>query len=410
MTMLGRVMMAVPLLGALLLAGCGGDGSAPVMPGQQAGQGVAVGEPNGGMPAVSEFIKAAQEEACADQKNRLYLIDSKYVFWDRAGNCADNAYAQRLFGAQPQMVLCQVSDSIAGPRTFCSDDKSRAMFETIQANLDKPDLGLGAGHKVEPIAFLPKSGTAIPFESLAKDALSGVKTRRQVVIKDAAAWERLWSEHGKGRVPAPELPKVDFSRQMVVGVFAGEFGNACHSTSIVRVGSRDGRMVVEYEERDLTPVAICLPVVAQPMHLVAVERNDAAVDFLAVRAGALEFKTIESTTRSGIDHARGVTIKDQGAWEALWLEHAGSDAKPPVVDFRSKMVIGVFMGRQENGCYSTTISNVSRDSNKINVLHLDAVPGKSVLCTLAITAPAHLVEIDRSDVPVEFAREVRTVE
>jgi len=277
-------MMAVPLLGALLLAGCGGDNSTPAMHGQQAGQGVAVGEPNGGVPAVSEFIKAAQEEACADQKNRLYLIDGKYVFWDRAGNCADNAYSQRLFGAQPQTVLCQAGDSIAGPRTFCTDDKPRPMFETIQANLDKPDLGLGAGHKVEPIAFLPNQGAAIPFESLAKGAFSGVSMPRQVVIKDAAAWE------------------------------------------------------------------------------------------------------------------------------ALWLEHGGPDAKPPAVDFHGKMVIGVFMGRQGNGCYSTAISNISRDSNKINVLYLDEVPGKDVLCTLAVTAPAHLVEIDRSDMPVEFAREVRTVE
>jgi hypothetical protein len=140
---------------ALLLAGCGGGGG-DVAPDRQAGQGVAVGEPNGAMPLASEFVTMAQNAICADQRNRLFMIDKRMVYWDRAGNCPDNAYARTLFGSTVKSSLCSVSDSIGGPRTVCADEPSRALFNTIEANRDKADLGLGASHQVEPIAVPPK--------------------------------------------------------------------------------------------------------------------------------------------------------------------------------------------------------------------------------------------------------------
>jgi hypothetical protein len=146
----------VAFAGALTLTGCGGA-AGPTAQGQQAGQGVAVGEPNGALPATSEFIAHAQEANCADQRNRLFMIDKRMVFWDRAGSCGDNAYGRTLFGATPQTVLCAVTDSIAGPQTTCNDEQVRALFDTIVANLDRSDLGLGADHQVEALVIPPKA-------------------------------------------------------------------------------------------------------------------------------------------------------------------------------------------------------------------------------------------------------------
>lgn len=146
---------AAALAGALSLAGCGGgnaNGAADML----AGQGIAVGEPNGVMPIVADFIAKAQEASCTDQRNRLFMIDKSMVFWDRAGTCADNAYGRNLYGATPQALLCSVADSIAGPKTTCADDKSRALFNVIVANLDRADLGLGAGHQVEALVIPAK--------------------------------------------------------------------------------------------------------------------------------------------------------------------------------------------------------------------------------------------------------------
>jgi hypothetical protein len=414
MTMFGRAMCVAPLVGALVLAGCGGGGSGTdQMHEQQAGQGIAVGEPNGsgqpGAPVTADFIKLAQEENCADVKNRLFVIDGKQVFWDRAGKCGDNSYAQRLYGATADQVLCSASDSIAGPKTFCVDDKARELFDTIQKNLDKADLGL-AGHKVERLSFLPKSGTAIAFQTLASDTMSGVKVAKAVVIKDAAGFGKLWAEHGGNRIPAPDMPKVDFGHQMVLAVFSGQQPSLCgRSIAILRVGSDNGKLVVEYDEHEVQTVQVCAAVVTTPMHMVVVERSDAPVEFVQVKAAQLAFKTIDQSTRSAVREARNVLVKDAASWAALWAQHAGAEAALPVVDFGKQMVIGVFLGTRENGCYSTAISRVAQFGNKISVLHIDTVPGMGVLCTLQITAPAHLIVLDRSDNNVEFATEVSPV-
>ena len=169
MSMVGRTLVTAAVVGVTLAACGGGTEGAAVMRSQTAGQGIAVGEPNGGVPIVSEYIKMAQDASCASTRNNLFLVDSKYVLWDRAGNCADNSYGQTLMGASPQAVLCTSGDSIAGPRTSCTDASARALFDTMLKNLDKADLGLGSGHKVEPVGFLPKSGTPVAFKTIVAD-------------------------------------------------------------------------------------------------------------------------------------------------------------------------------------------------------------------------------------------------
>lgn len=102
---------------------------------------------------LAPFQKMAREGPCADIRNRLFLIDGQWVFWDREGRCADAAYSQTLFGATVNDRLCDLHDSIAGPLKRCQEERYRQMFDTIIVNLDKPDLGLGPSHQVQPIPF-----------------------------------------------------------------------------------------------------------------------------------------------------------------------------------------------------------------------------------------------------------------
>lgn len=410
MSKLGRTLVnAAAVVGVgVALAACGGGGSegASVMKNQTAGQGIAVGEPNGGVPVVSEYIKMAQEASCASTRNNLYVVDSKYVLWDRAGSCADNSYGTVLMGATPQAVLCSSGDSIAGPRTSCTDESKRALFDTMLKNLDKADLGLGAGHKVEPVSFLPKSGTPIPFKTIVADTFSNIETPREVVIKDAAAWSALWAEHSKARIAAPE---VDFSRNMLVAVFQGNANPVCGSFDFVHVGSKDGKLLVEYEIRDLSPVATCLAVVTQPMRVALVPKVDVPVEIRKIVSDYYNFKPVEPFVRTQIHDPRNVVVRDEAAWATLWAEHAGKDVALPKIDFSKQMVIGVFRGAQPDGCRSTSIGAVDFRDGKLKVVHVDTVPGEGIVCTMAIVYPAALVIVNRSDAPVEFIREVRTI-
>ena len=405
MSKLGRTLVnAAAIAGVgLALAACGGgsDGGA-VMQKQTAGQGIAVGEPNGGVPVVSEYIKLAQEASCASTRNHLYLVDSKYVLWDRAGDCADNSYGQTLMGATPQAVLCTSGDSIAGPRTSCGDESVRPLFDTMLKNLDKADLGLGAGHKVEPVSFLPKSGTPVAFKTIVSDTFSNIETAREVVIKDAAAWSALWAEHSKTRIAAPE---VDFSRNMLVAVFQGSGNPGCDRFDIVYAGAKDGKLLVEYEIRDMSPVTLCLAAVTQPMRVALLPKLDASVEIRKIVNDYFNFKTVEPNVRTGIHAQRNVVVRDEAAWASLWAEHAGSEHALPKVDFSEQMVIGVFRGPKPSTCHGGGIGKVDFRDGKLQVGIVDTVPAPGIMCGMAIVYPAHLVIVKRSEAPVEFVTE-----
>jgi hypothetical protein len=258
-----------------MLAGCGGGGdSAPTD--RQAGN-IAVGEPNGGRLDTTKFVALAQQEACADSHNRLFVIDQQYVFWDRAGRCADNAYSFRLYGATPEQQLCSSGDSIAGPRTSCVDDKHRKLFDTLVQNAGRPDLGLGSDHKIEKIGVLTP---VVPFDDIGRSSHSGVDTAKDVVVRDAASWIALWSAHAGAKEPEP---KIDFNTSMVVAVFMGTRPNGCYNVGVTGIERKDGKLVVTKAETTPESLgsAMCTQAITTPAHLVQLDRSDEAVVFVA---------------------------------------------------------------------------------------------------------------------------------
>jgi hypothetical protein len=96
---------------------------------------------------IEPFIHMAEDAACAEIRNQLYVIDDQFVFWAAEGQCNDASYAYILYGATPDEKLCSLEDSFVGPRSTCDPDLE-ALFETIQQNLDQPNLGLDENHAV----------------------------------------------------------------------------------------------------------------------------------------------------------------------------------------------------------------------------------------------------------------------
>ncbi len=122
--------------------------------------------------------------------------------------------------------------------------------------------------------------TSIAFATVDADNYSGIAAAKTTVVKDASAWSALWSEHKKNMMPPPALPAIDFSRQMVLGVFLGERPNGCYTVQIEKVTRADKKLTVEYREGIPPPNAICTQALTAPSHLVAVERSDDAVEFV----------------------------------------------------------------------------------------------------------------------------------
>lgn len=377
------IISALPLL-AVLLSGCTGP------------------RPTPDSVDTAPFVALTEQAPCEGDGNRLFVVDNRYVVWDRGASCQDQTL--RLYGSSTDRLLCVHSDSPNGPYTYCSDPAVRSLFDTIVQNRQAADLGLGAGHSVEQKPTSHPDAVNLVFRTVAQDAFSAIHTRRNVVIRDAVSWARLWAEHTAERTPAPPLPAVDFSQQMLVGIFAGDL-RGCHEYEIRRVNVVRGRIVVEYEDRDITPTTICLFAITNPMQVVAIPKLDAEVVFNQIEPARIDFVTIDRTPYSGVEVPVNVVIRDAAAWDVWWARHRGTSNPAPRFDFTTRMLVAVFRGVLPNGCYSTEIVDVYRVRSVINVERIDAEPAPGAVCTLAIVTPAHIISIPRSDDAVVFSAE-----
>ena len=114
-----------------------------------------------------------------------------------------------------------------------------------------------------------------PFRDLDKGTQSFVDEGRQVVARTAAEWSTLWRRHSPDRLQ----PAVDFTQEMVVGVFLGSRPTAGYALEIAGVEVGAGELVVRYRERRPRGDAITAQVITSPYHLVAVARRDGEVRF-----------------------------------------------------------------------------------------------------------------------------------
>ena len=120
-----------------------------------------------------------------------------------------------------------------------------------------------------------------PLRSVEKGVESQVEVQRQATVRDAAGWTSLWHAHSWDR---PE-PAIDFSREMVVGVFMGSRPTAGFGIEIVGYRKAGDGVVVQYRETMPDRGTLTAQIIISPYHLVAIPRQ----------AGRVTFEKVEST-------------------------------------------------------------------------------------------------------------------
>jgi hypothetical protein len=118
------------------------------------------------------------------------------------------------------------------------------------------------------------------FLTIASSGQSGVTSAQTAVVRDGAAWAQLWARHAATQSPPPARPEVDFSRFMVLAVFAGGKPSACYGvqvTGVVPVGANG----VQLRWREPEPPAgmMCASVMTFPAQFVQVPRVNGKVSF-----------------------------------------------------------------------------------------------------------------------------------
>ena len=109
------------------------------------------------------------------------------------------------------------------------------------------------------------SGTALDIRRIGQWTRTGISEARRLVIRDANTWAEFWSELGVGGRPA-----VDFSRDVVVVVAAGQRPSGGHEIAVDRVSQTDGELAVEVVETTPGPNCMTTSSLTQPVDVVVV--------------------------------------------------------------------------------------------------------------------------------------------
>ena len=120
----------------------------------------------------------------------------------------------------------------------------------------------------------------VPFATLAKGLASGVGQPTQIVVRGQNDWAALWSRHIRTQIAPPPPPPVDFSRDMVVGLFMGERPTGGYAIEVTRIEGTAQGLSVHYRTSRPDPSAMQTQALTQPFHLVTVPRVDDPVTFV----------------------------------------------------------------------------------------------------------------------------------
>lgn len=148
-----------------------------------------------------------------------------------------------------------------------------AVFAALNLMLPAVAQALPADTRTTEVAqaFRP----ADTMRTLDKGDQSNMDDARQAVAKTDAEWAALWQQHSPDR----PRPKVDFSKEMVVGVFLGSRPTAGWVLEIVSAAPEGAVFVVRYREQMPPAGAVTAQVITSYYHLVAVPKFAGAVKF-----------------------------------------------------------------------------------------------------------------------------------
>ena len=127
--------------------------------------------------------------------------------------------------------------------------------------------------------------------TIARGAHSEVKKAERVAAKTQEEWVALWKRHAGTLPQAAEVPKVDWSKEMVLAVFLGERSTGGYAVQIRGAKEQDGKLTAEVEYLSPKPDGFVTQAFTSPFHIVAVGKSALPVAWkVAEPAGGAGFK------------------------------------------------------------------------------------------------------------------------
>jgi PrcB C-terminal len=107
------------------------------------------------------------------------------------------------------------------------------------------------------------SAAVVPIRRIGQWTHTGINEKRRLVIRDANGWAAFWSELGTG-----DRPAVDFTRDLVVAVAAGQQPSGGHEIAVENVSHSNGELRIEVVETSPGPNCMTTAALTQPVDVV----------------------------------------------------------------------------------------------------------------------------------------------
>ena len=105
--------------------------------------------------------------------------------------------------------------------------------------------------------------TPVTFTTIARGDSSQIETAAQKTVRTAVEWAALWKSHtAEGKPPA-----VDFTKDMVIAIFAGTQPSAGYAVEIDRMQVTGDALVVEYRVRGPKTGDMVAQMLTSPFHI-----------------------------------------------------------------------------------------------------------------------------------------------
>lgn len=130
------------------------------------------------------------------------------------------------------------------------------------------------------ISSVALARTPVTFSSVEKGSYSGIREPLQIVIRDQREWAAFWTRHSSIKSKPSLPPEVDFSAEMVAGIFLGEKSTGGYIVEISTVELDGSNMRLYYREKSPAPDAMVTQVLTQPFHLIKLQKYNASPIFI----------------------------------------------------------------------------------------------------------------------------------
>ena len=129
---------------------------------------------------------------------------------------------------------------------------------------------------LQSVALLLALVSPLGFHTVYRGTQSRIEEPREVTIRSAAEWSALWKDHAPG---AP-VPAVDFTREMVVGVFLGTRPTGGYAVEITSIDAARSELIVAYRVDEPARDAMVIQALTAPAHLVRSQSRKGNVKFV----------------------------------------------------------------------------------------------------------------------------------